>query len=421
MNFFISEQDNPALFPDSSKEEHLRRISRLREEMERCDIDGMFLTQETNVRYATGMMDVAWPIQSYFYTAFIPRSSEYPVAIFVPNGGQIQTQATWVKTIVRWNFPVGFYMGKVGESLIESFSFWINKLGLKNSRIATEMSAHFRIGISVEILDKMRASLPDIKWTDCGPVMWPVRSIKSDEEIKRLRESTKITCAGIKAGFESIKEGSSERDLANAISSTMHSEGGSDIKFLSLYAGPERALWGDGAPRREMKIKKGSLIQFDGGCTYDGYYTDIKRFACFGEPTKEQYRFYEIARSSEQAAIDAVVPGATYGEIYEASQQVIRESGYPEFVTGAQSMNWTSIGHNIGLDIHELPGISKDNKETLKPNQVICIEPFFYQDGGFPIWTVSNKYGLEDQILVTENGHEILSPDEFISRDIWIA
>ncbi|GIS69162.1 MAG: hypothetical protein CM1200mP8_7200 [Chloroflexota bacterium] len=60
---------------------------------------------------------------SYFYTAFIPRSSEYPVAIFVPNGGQIQTQATWVKTIVRWNFPVGFYMGKVGESLIESFSF----------------------------------------------------------------------------------------------------------------------------------------------------------------------------------------------------------------------------------------------------------------------------------------------------------
>ena len=199
MNFFISEQDNPALFPDSSKEEHLRRISRLREEMERCDIDGMFLTQETNVRYATGMMDVAWPIQSYFYTAFIPRSSEYPVAIFVPNGGHIQTQATWVKTIVRWNFPVGFYMGKVGESLIESFSFWINKLGLKNSRIATEMSAHYRIGISVEILDKMRASLPDINWTDCGPVMWPVRSIKSDEEIKRLRQSTKITCAGIKA------------------------------------------------------------------------------------------------------------------------------------------------------------------------------------------------------------------------------
>ena len=88
----------------------------------------------------------------------------------------------------------------------------------------------------------------------------------------------------------------------------MHAEGGSDIKFLSIYAGPERAMWADATPRREMKIQKGSLIQFDGGCTYDGYHTDIKRFACLGEPTKEQYRFYEIARSSEQAAIDAVVP-----------------------------------------------------------------------------------------------------------------
>ena len=85
--------------------------------------------------------------------------------------------------------------------------------------------------------------------------MWPVRSIKSDEEIKRLKESTRITCIAIKAGFESIKEGSSERDVANAIASTMHSEGGSDIKFLAVYASPERALWGDGAPRREMKIK----------------------------------------------------------------------------------------------------------------------------------------------------------------------
>ena len=123
---------------------------------------------------------------------------------------------------------------------------------------------------------------------------------------------------------------------------------------------------------------------------------------------------------SEQAAINAVVPGATYGDVYEAAQNAIREAGYPEFVTNSQAMNWTSIGHNIGLDLHELPGISKDNKEILKTNQVIYIEPFFYQNGGFPIWTVSNKYGLEDQILITETGYEILSPDEFMTRDIWI-
>ena len=77
-------------------------------------------------------------------------------------------------------------------------------------------------------------------------------------------------------------------------------------------------------------------------------------------------------------------PGVTYGEVYEASQQAIRDAGYPEFVEQAQSFRWTSIGHNIGLDLHEMPGIAKDNAAVLQPNQVICVEPFFFHDGGFP-------------------------------------
>ena len=79
-----------------------------------------------------------------------------------------------------------------------------------------------------------------------------------------------------------------------------------------------------------------------------------------------------------------VRPGVTYGEVYEASQQAIRDAGYPEFVERAQSFRWTSIGHNIGLDLHEMPGIAKDNAAVLQPNQVICIEPFFLPRRWFP-------------------------------------
>ena len=114
-------------------------------------------------------------------------------------------------------------------------------------------------------------------------------------------------------------------------------------------------------------------------------------------------------------------PGVTYGEVYEASQQAIRDAGYPEFVEQAQSFRWTSTGHNIGLDLHEMPGIAKDNTAVLQPNQVICVEPFFFHDGGFPIWNVPNKYGCEDQVLVTETGHEVLSSDDLVSRDIWVV
>jgi Xaa-Pro aminopeptidase len=170
-----------------------------------------------------------------------------------------------------------------------------------------------------------------------------------------------------------------------------------------------------------MILRPGSLLQFDGGCTYDGYYADFKRMAGLGEPTPDQQRWYDVARASEQAALDLIAPGVTYGAVYEASQQVLRDAGCGDFVNWCQQVNWTSIGHNVGLDIHEMPGVSASSEAVLQPNMVVCIEPFVYHEGRFPLWEVPNKYGLEDMVLVTESGHEILTPDSLIGRDIWIA
>ena len=99
----------------------------------------------------------------------------------------------------------------------------------------------------------------------------------------------------------------------------------------------------------------------------------------------------------------------------------IRDAGYPDFVDWCQSMGWSSIGHSLGLDIHEMPGISIGSRTRIEPGMVLCIEPFFYHRGGYPLWEVSNKYGLEDVVLVTETGREVLTPESIISRDIWVA
>ena len=417
----ITMQTRTGQFADCTREEFERRSRRLREEMERTGVDALVLTSQANIRYATGFYEVGWIIPAFFYVAVIPRREDLPAAIFVPEGDQIQSQASWIETVVRWDFPVGFYTGRVGDALVDAMVGWFGRLGLAECRLATELGAHSRIGLSVEALDRLRAELPGARWTDCGDVMSPVRAIKSPEEIRRVREAARISCVSVRAGFEALHDGATEREIGNVMAAAMHSNGGTTVGFLSLYAGPDRALWADSIPRREMVIRPGSLLQFDGGCTFEGYFCDFKRMASLGEPTTDQRRFYDLARASEQAAIDAVAPGVTCGEVYEASQRVIRDAGYGDFVDWCQSMGWSGIGHGLGLDIHEQPGLSIGNATLLQPGMVLAIEPFVYHDGRYPLWEVSGKYGCEDMVLVTDSGHEVLTPDALISRDLWVA
>jgi hypothetical protein len=76
--------------------------------------------------------------------------------------------------VIRWDFPVGFYTGKVGEVLVEAMAAWLEKLGLAQARIATELGSHFRMGLSIECFDAIRAALPAVTWSDCGEIMWMV-------------------------------------------------------------------------------------------------------------------------------------------------------------------------------------------------------------------------------------------------------
>ena len=416
----ITTQSRTGLFADCSREEFDRRIGRLREEMDRTGVDALLLTAQANVRYATGFYEVGWIIPAFFYVAVIPRREDLPAAVFVPEGDQIQSQASWIETVVRWDFPAGFYTGRVGDSLVDALVGWLARLGLSGAHLATELGPHSRIGLSVEAFDRLRAELFGARWSDCAEVLSPVRAVKSAEEIRRLREAARISCLSVRTGFEALHDGATEHEIGSVMAAAMHANGGSTVGFLSLYAGPDRALWADSIPRREMTIRPGSLLQFDGGCTYDGYFCDFKRMASLGGPTADQRRFYDIARASEQAAMDAVEPGVTCGEVYVASQRVIREAGFGEFVDWCQSMGWSGIGHGLGLEIHEQPGLSLGNAAPLRPGMVLAIEPFFYHDGRYPLWEVSGKYGCEDVVLVTDAGHEVLTPDALISRDLWV-
>jgi len=135
----VTRQSRTGVFADCTREEFDRRIARLREEMDRAGVDALLLTSETNIRYGTGFYEVGWIIPAYFYAAVIPRREDLAPAIFVPEGDQIQAQASWIETVVRWDFPVGFYTGRVGDSLVDALVEWFGRLGLQRATLLIPM------------------------------------------------------------------------------------------------------------------------------------------------------------------------------------------------------------------------------------------------------------------------------------------
>lgn len=418
-----SRQTGQVQYPDFPLEEYHRRVERSRAEMDRQQVDAILLSQQENVRYFAGLFEVGWVVKAYFFCVLLPRREEQPPVLFVPEGDHTyHVRQSWIEDVRTWQFPTGFYTSEaIGQDLVNQVVAAVRESGLERGKLAVEVGAHFRPGLSYEVMKTLQAALPDVQWVDCASVLWPVRCIKSALEIERLRKACEMSCHGVRAGFEALEVGRSERDIANVMAKAMFDRGASEIRFLSLYAGPERAMWADSIPRQEQVLRQGSSLQFDGGAVHEGYFCDFKRMAWMGEPDDESRRFYHLARESLEAAISTAGPGVPAAEVYRASQDALREAGYGGFCDWCLEAGWSSIGHNVGLDIHEMPGISAQNHAPLQPGMVIALEPFISHGGVTPFWNAHAKYGLEDMVLVTEDGCEVLTKPEWIGRELWVA
>jgi Xaa-Pro aminopeptidase len=133
----------------------------------------------------------------------------------------------------------------------------------------------------------------------------------------------------------------------------------------------------------------------DMGCSLDSYCSDITRMAMIGNVKGKIKGIYSVVRVAQEKALDAIRPGRPISEVDNAGRQYITDKGYGKFFGH-------SIGHGVGLEVHEEPSISRRSKEILRPGMVFTVEPAIYipKLGGVRI---------EDMVLVTENGYEILT------------
>ena len=404
------------MFSDFPYEEYAARYAITQQILRQHGIDALFLTQRQNLHYFAGLRDGAWDAHHFYFLTILPVEGD-PV-LLVANGFNHLVKQCWIEDVRYWAWQKEFYLSKE----VNAISLVIDTLKekrLDTSVIGMELSADMHIHMGQLHFDALREGLSQAKIVDGSDVIWKVRSIKSPVEITRMRKAAEISVKGVKAGFESLKPGMTEKQVMDIMLSVMCAAGASEQRLNLLYAGP-RAMWADGMPTN-YAIRPGDLVQFDGGCVYEGYWCDFKRMAAVGEPRLDQRRFYELAKEGLFAAIEVIKPGVPFNAPLQAAFAVNDAAGYSAFSKWCLENGWSAIGHSLGLDVHEQPGLSATNMALLQENMVLSVEPYITLNGHFPFWDAKEKFGLEDVVLVTKDGAELLTSEDKITHELWVV
>jgi Xaa-Pro aminopeptidase len=192
-----------------------------------------------------------------------------------------------------------------------------------------------------------------------------------------------------------IRPGVLETAVAAELEYAARCAGAEAMSFPTIVAAGPRSALPHGRASAQPIPRRG-FVTLDFGVILRGYCSDMTRTVFVGKPVGEDRRLYQAVWDAQQAAIDAVRPGRTVGEVDEAARAVLRRAGLARYFTH-------STGHGVGLEIHEPPRIAREQQEVLKPGMVITIEPGAYVPdcGGVRI---------EDMVVVTATSCEVLTP-----------
>ena len=239
---------------------------------------------------------------------------------------------------------------------------------------------------------EVRTRYPELKLKDPRPALGRLRMIKSPAEIEQLRRAIEITCLAVRDAANSASVGAPEYQVQAELERRFLLEGARRPGFPSIIAsGPNSCILHYDASERVLK--KGDLLLLDVGAEYRRYSADVTRtLPVGGRFSKEQRKIYDLVYQAQEAALAVAKPGVAFAELDRAARKVIADAGY-----GAQFIHATS--HFLGLDVHD----DGDTSAVLRPGMVFTIEPGIY----LPDKELGVR--IEDDILVTETGTEVLS------------
>lgn len=228
---------------------------------------------------------------------------------------------------------------------------------------------------------------------DCMPAFKAAMLIKTPEEIARIQRACEIAESGFNLMLPEIREGMTESELAALLEYNMRKLGASGVSFDTICAFGENGS----VPHYETgtrKLRFGDPILLDFGCKYEGYCSDITRTFLFGDDGKHEEfkKIHEIVLAAHELVKERVVAGMTGKEADAIARDYLRKHGLAEYFTH-------TLGHGIGLQIHEYPAISPRSEEILENGMVFSDEPGVYLAGKLGVRIEDSVYLKDGKVV----------------------
>ena len=345
-----------------------RRVTRLRKILAKKKIECLLVTNILNVRYLSDFTGSSASLlitqdKTLFITDFRYLS-------------QAEEEVTGFE-IIKQEKSLG-QMAKILKG------FELKELGVEESHLSYE---EFKL---------LCGKLKSVQLIPASGLVEGLRLKKDRTEIAKIRKAASIA---VSAGWQVISNlgpGLKERDIAAELEYQLKKRGARKASFEIIVAsGPRSAL--PHSQAKDRKLKEGDLVLIDWGANFDGYNSDMTRTAALGRIDKELERVYGIVLRSQKKALSLLGPGVKNSTIDKKVRAVIKRAGFGKYFDH-------SLGHGVGLAVHELPSISrfKRHETELKAGMVITIEPGIYLPS-------SGGVRIEDTVLITKNGYENLT------------
>jgi Xaa-Pro dipeptidase len=356
-----------------STEEFQERTAHAQKLMADVDpkIDAIILGPGTSLYYFTG---IRWWLSERMLCLVLPRNRE-PILISPAfEEGRLRESLRYPTEVRVW---------QEDESPSKLIAAVLVDRKMNDGRIGIEERLPFTF------YDHIREATPGCTLVSADAVTIGCRALKSAHELELMRLACEATFAVYREVFGALKEGMSQGDIGQMISTGF---GKMELRGDALVLIGASAALPHGS-KMPQKLKEGNVVLIDGGCIVEGYESDVTRTGVFGKPSAKVQQVYEIVRQAQDAALEAARAGKLSGTVDDAARAVITNAGYgPDYKFFTHR-----LGHGIGLDGHEHPYLVRGSNTVLAPGMTFSNEPGIYIPGEFGL-------RCEDDMVITADG-----------------